>query len=240
MLWVVFLSFKREANSPCKSVERQTQTLAYLSERLRCLLSLSLSHAMDFETVAFQLQDPFSCKDPEAYSHPGDNINDISHQDMEYYSSLIVQGNCDDWKDNYWGEIGTNSPASSENGSCRGGGFPSAAAAAIGRGKRRKARTEKNREDVESQRMTHIAVERNRRRQMNEYLDVLRSMMPPSYVQRVIIGAGPFNYDFCTFIIIIYFFYLLIFKTWRLGRPFWRIYANIFWLELINSSLNFG
>ncbi|KAK3137873.1 hypothetical protein QOZ80_5AG0361560 [Eleusine coracana subsp. coracana] len=32
--------------------------------------------------------------------------------------------------------------------------------------------------------MTHIAVERNRRRQMNEYLRVLRSLMPGSYVQR--------------------------------------------------------
>nr|QJQ51200.1 bHLH transcription factor bHLH10.5 [Gardenia jasminoides] len=32
--------------------------------------------------------------------------------------------------------------------------------------------------------MTHIAVERNRRKQMNDYLAVIRSMMPPSYVQR--------------------------------------------------------
>ncbi|CAD5323994.1 unnamed protein product [Arabidopsis thaliana] len=34
------------------------------------------------------------------------------------------------------------------------------------------------------QRMTHIAVERNRRKQMNEHLRVLRSLMPGSYVQR--------------------------------------------------------
>ncbi|VAI33279.1 unnamed protein product [Triticum turgidum subsp. durum] len=32
--------------------------------------------------------------------------------------------------------------------------------------------------------MTHIAVERNRRKQMNEYLAALRSLMPPSYAQR--------------------------------------------------------
>ncbi|KAI7752103.1 hypothetical protein M8C21_023114 [Ambrosia artemisiifolia] len=32
--------------------------------------------------------------------------------------------------------------------------------------------------------MTHIAVERNRRKQMNEHLAVLRSLMPESYVQR--------------------------------------------------------
>ncbi|KAG5573350.1 hypothetical protein H5410_063116 [Solanum commersonii] len=34
------------------------------------------------------------------------------------------------------------------------------------------------------QRMIHIAVERNRRKQMNDYLTILRSLMPSSYVQR--------------------------------------------------------
>ncbi|XP_028770815.1 transcription factor bHLH96-like [Neltuma alba] len=51
------------------------------------------------------------------------------------------------------------------------------------RPKRRRARTRKNKEEIENQRMTHIAVERNRRKQMNEYLSVLRSLMPDSYVQ---------------------------------------------------------
>ncbi|ONK77644.1 uncharacterized protein A4U43_C02F8960 [Asparagus officinalis] len=50
--------------------------------------------------------------------------------------------------------------------------------------KRKRARAMKTSEEVESQRMTHIAVERNRRRQMNEHLRVLRSLMPGSYVQR--------------------------------------------------------
>ncbi|KAH9308918.1 hypothetical protein KI387_036829, partial [Taxus chinensis] len=36
----------------------------------------------------------------------------------------------------------------------------------------------------DGQRMTHIAVERNRRKQMNEHLAVLRSLMPGFYVQR--------------------------------------------------------
>ncbi|KAK1288525.1 Transcription factor bHLH96 [Acorus calamus] len=58
------------------------------------------------------------------------------------------------------------------------------ATAAVGRRKRRRAKSSKNKEEVENQRMTHIAVERNRRRQMNDYLSVLRSLMPPSYVQR--------------------------------------------------------
>lgn len=53
------------------------------------------------------------------------------------------------------------------------------------RAKRRRSRSRKNKEEIENQRMTHIAVERNRRKQMNEYLSVLRSLMPESYVQRV-------------------------------------------------------
>uniref|UniRef100_A0A803MED1 BHLH domain-containing protein n=1 Tax=Chenopodium quinoa TaxID=63459 RepID=A0A803MED1_CHEQI len=51
--------------------------------------------------------------------------------------------------------------------------------------RKRRRRSCKNKEEVEHQRMTHIAVERNRRKQMNEYLAVIRSLMPPSYVQRV-------------------------------------------------------
>ncbi|WJZ82703.1 hypothetical protein VitviT2T_002438 [Vitis vinifera] len=50
--------------------------------------------------------------------------------------------------------------------------------------RRRRARVCKNKEEAETQRMTHIAVERNRRRQMNEHLAILRSLMPESYVQR--------------------------------------------------------
>ncbi|CAI0551108.1 unnamed protein product [Linum tenue] len=66
---------------------------------------------------------------------------------------------------------------------------PAAAAAeaeaVLPRGKKpRRARSRKNKEEIESQRMTHIAVERNRRKQMNDYLSVLRSLMPDSYVQR--------------------------------------------------------
>ncbi|KAM0880895.1 hypothetical protein ACQ4PT_033275 [Festuca glaucescens] len=52
------------------------------------------------------------------------------------------------------------------------------------RKRRRRSRICRNREDAESQRMTHIAVERNRRRQMNEYLAELRSLMPESYAHR--------------------------------------------------------
>ncbi|XP_009628530.1 transcription factor FAMA-like isoform X2 [Nicotiana tomentosiformis] len=50
--------------------------------------------------------------------------------------------------------------------------------------KKRKRTRIKSSEEVENQRMTHIEVERNRRKQMNEHLLVLRSLMPSSYVQR--------------------------------------------------------
>ncbi|KAL5835607.1 hypothetical protein ACOSQ3_015165 [Xanthoceras sorbifolium] len=59
-----------------------------------------------------------------------------------------------------------------------------ATAATTTRLKRRRSKSRKNKEEIESQRMTHIAVERNRRKQMNDYLSVLRSLMPESYVQR--------------------------------------------------------
>ena len=55
------------------------------------------------------------------------------------------------------------------------------------RRKRKRTRPTKNKEEVESQRMNHIAVERKRRRLMNDHLNSLRSFMPPSYVQRVIL-----------------------------------------------------
>ncbi|KAE8715807.1 Transcription factor bHLH99 [Hibiscus syriacus] len=52
------------------------------------------------------------------------------------------------------------------------------------RPRRRRVKVVKNRQEIENQRMTHIAVERNRRRQMNDYLAQIRSMMPNSYAQR--------------------------------------------------------
>ncbi|KAK8941858.1 Transcription factor bHLH94 [Platanthera guangdongensis] len=63
--------------------------------------------------------------------------------------------------------------------------------------RRRRLKRSKNKEAAENQRMSHIAVERNRRRQMKDYLSVLRSILPASYVQKndqaSIIG-GAINY----------------------------------------------
>lgn len=61
---------------------------------------------------------------------------------------------------------------------------PPPTATSCTRRKRRRTKSCKNKEEVENQRITHIVVERNRRKQMNDYLSVLRSLMPASYVQR--------------------------------------------------------
>lgn len=74
------------------------------------------------------------------------------------------------------------------------------ASTATGRRKRRRTRIIKNKEEVENQRMTHIAVERNRRRQMNDYLSLLRSMMPPSYVSRVFFFLFQIHYFTYSFV----------------------------------------
>lgn len=81
-------------------------------------------------------------------------------------------------------ELDVNNYSSPEN-NCTTKVVVSEQGANVGKRKRRRTKTCKNKEEVENQRMTHIAVERNRRKQMNEYLAVLRSLMPPSYVQRV-------------------------------------------------------
>ncbi|OEL14874.1 hypothetical protein BAE44_0024108 [Dichanthelium oligosanthes] len=76
-------------------------------------------------------------------------------------------------------------------------GSGKAAASSASRRRRRRPKAVKNTEEMESQRRNHIAVERNRRRQMNEYLAVLRSVMPPSYAQRgdqASIVAGAINF----------------------------------------------
>lgn len=59
-----------------------------------------------------------------------------------------------------------------------------APAATMGGRKRLCTRRTRNREQKENQRITHIAVERNRRKQMNDYLAALKSMMPASYVKK--------------------------------------------------------
>lgn len=61
------------------------------------------------------------------------------------------------------------------------------------RKRRRRTRSEKKIEDKEKQRMNHIAVERNRRRQMNHFLSILKSMMPLSFSQHVSFVLSSFD-----------------------------------------------
>jgi uncharacterized protein YaiL (DUF2058 family) len=69
-----------------------------------------------------------------------------------------------------------------------GGGGTSAGASqanSVQQGQMKRRRRQRSTKNADSQQITHIAVERNRRRQVNEYLAALRSLMLDSYVHRV-------------------------------------------------------
>ncbi|KAL7104331.1 hypothetical protein ACP275_08G237700 [Erythranthe tilingii] len=155
---------------------------------------------MALETIIFQ-QDPFiyGVKDYSSYSTigsygglPPPPLPNADHVNGEH-------GN--NWDSPPSSTVALNGASTSSPETCGGGdGFFSGGGgyslqqqhpvlvapphAAASRRKRRRTKNMKNKEEMENQRMTHIAVERNRRRQMNDYLAVLRSLMPPSYAQR--------------------------------------------------------
>lgn len=136
---------------------------------------------MALETIVFQ-QDPFSYGFKDFYDIWGQGI--FQKEDQNYNCEEFEQGNLIGgvWESS----INSSSDTSTGEGSIAGGNLPPVAPVGIpGRRKRRRTKSNKNKEEMENQRMTHIAVERNRRRQMNDYLAALRSMMPPSYAQRV-------------------------------------------------------
>ncbi|KAK8493032.1 hypothetical protein V6N13_016173 [Hibiscus sabdariffa] len=136
---------------------------------------------MALEAVVFQ-QDPFSFQQQEQ------KPNYCNAEEMLAKSGAFGFRNLKEWQ--------LHSNTSSPDigfGFATGGSFfsltdPVPLAPPVGarscRRRRRRATIVKNREEIENQRMTHIAVERNRRRQMNDYLSEIRSMMPNSYVQR--------------------------------------------------------
>nr|WCO08259.1 hypothetical protein [Suaeda aralocaspica] len=109
-----------------------------------------------------------------------ENNNDVPHWNEHHYQ---------------YGAAGTYS--SPEDHVYLSGEAPPSETTLGGTRNKRRRRSCKNKEEVEQQRMTHIAVERNRRKQMNDYLAVIRSLMPTSYVQRgdqASIVGGAINY----------------------------------------------
>ncbi|KAE8677720.1 Transcription factor bHLH94 [Hibiscus syriacus] len=148
---------------------------------------------MALEAVVFQ-QDLFGYSNKELYSLLGGNLSYEEDKHLLHYNQTSDNANSSFVNGDCW--VSSSSPTSmatnnNVNGSSSVVVDDSAhdLAAAFemttsSRPKRRRLKTRKNKEEIENQRMTHIAVERNRRRQMNEYLSVLRSLMPESYVQR--------------------------------------------------------
>ncbi|XP_009373431.1 transcription factor bHLH96 isoform X1 [Pyrus x bretschneideri] len=148
---------------------------------------------MTLEAVVYPQEYPFSfgCKDFYSFNGGGSWGSDFISQDQqgnnEYWdycsSSPSLLQNVKDWDPN------TSPEACTVDQSCQSGQHLSAMEAppqlaTTSRRKRRRTKSSKNKEEIENQRMTHIVVERNRRKQMNEYLAVLRSLMPQSYAQR--------------------------------------------------------
>ncbi|XP_052196999.1 transcription factor bHLH94-like [Diospyros lotus] len=164
---------------------------------------------MALEAVAVQ-QDLFGYSNKDLYSLLGGNwscnefgLADNNTKEDEYYSFCNPDDNQTEYlhhSSSTWSYPPPNSPLMAEQlvpNSEPDADADAAATMAASRPKRRRPKSRKNKEQIENQRMTHIAVERNRRKQMNEYLSVLRSLMPDSYVQRgdqaSIIG-GAINY----------------------------------------------
>ncbi|KAL9393502.1 hypothetical protein Peur_012787 [Populus x canadensis] len=134
---------------------------------------------MALETVVFQ-QDPSSTLGLGATWIHGFGLEGEKANYHETLNTTISNIGSDFHPNNNWD---TNNSSSQEiSCACKGGFFTGGNAA--GRRKRQRRISIKDEADVAHQRMTHIKVERNRRKQMNDYLTVIRSMMPPSYVQR--------------------------------------------------------
>jgi len=126
--------------------------------------------------------------------------NNLDHNILSNWDSSSLSNVKDQWNSHSSPETSTLPPSTFE---------ATTTTTATRRCKRRRTMNAKNEEEIESQRMTHIAVERNRRKQMNEYLDVLKSLMPPTYVARVILY---FVYVLCVKIFVFNVFASLIHK----------------------------
>ncbi|KAL6645455.1 hypothetical protein ACP70R_017063 [Stipagrostis hirtigluma subsp. patula] len=112
----------------------------------------------------------------------GFGFGDLCVGEWDHELAASVAPTVDEWADAVSKDQSSDGSTDQSNVGAAAAAEPAVAA---GRRKRRRAKVVKNKEEIETQRMTHIAVERNRRRQMNEYLAVLRSLMPPSYAHRV-------------------------------------------------------
>ncbi|CAK7354626.1 unnamed protein product [Dovyalis caffra] len=135
---------------------------------------------MALEAVVFQ-QDPFSTLGLGAtWIHGFGTLEGEKANYHETLNTAIGIGSDFHSNDNW----NTNNSSSQENDCACNGRFFTGGNAAAGRQKRRRRRSIKDAAEVAHQRMTHINVERNRRKQMNDYLAAIRSMIPPSYVQR--------------------------------------------------------
>lgn len=157
---------------------------------------------MALETVVFPQQDPFTYSYKDNYFNSLNNDYDHLHAEEQENVLLGIINNEQqnlhaNW-DHQWEYSHSSSPeictVDQTITAPPSSTMEEATVTASCRRKRRRIKSAKNKEEIENQRMTHITVERNRRKQMNEYLNVLRSLMPSSYVQRVSFNHNLTNY----------------------------------------------
>lgn len=138
---------------------------------------------MALEAVVFPQQDPFTYSYKDNYFNSLNNDYDHLHAEEQENVLLGIINNEQQNLHANWEYSHSSSPEICTVDQTI-TAPPSSTVTASCRRKRRRIKSAKNKEEIENQRMTHITVERNRRKQMNEYLNVLRSLMPSSYVQR--------------------------------------------------------
>ncbi|GMH00364.1 hypothetical protein Nepgr_002203 [Nepenthes gracilis] len=183
-----FLQMLRSVEAPLTIHERNLQFLLILQQQEQkkqllpwdgsrnnnsssYLTSTELESCVTNNDVMMELQSPVKSDAKEPQSQPPNSTNNLKselNQDLQWRATKLKGCNI----------------TSGKRGSSKQNQLPKSPPVTKERRKRKRTRPLKNKEEVESQRITHIAVERNRRRQMNDHLNALRSMMPPSYVQR--------------------------------------------------------
>ncbi|KAJ7533812.1 hypothetical protein O6H91_13G066200 [Diphasiastrum complanatum] len=156
-------------------------------------ISENVTHGQFVETSSYAAQMEVETISSEAFEIQTQHPNHV--EDAVLLSSTVASdeicGKPNPITSDHEANSGSNSEkppdnrlVSSDNFFCGGPSQSSSGTDTQSKPKRKRPKSCKNSDEVESQRQTHIAVERNRRKQMNEHLNILRSLMPGSYVQR--------------------------------------------------------
>ncbi|KAF8379823.1 hypothetical protein HHK36_029272 [Tetracentron sinense] len=190
-----FLQMLQSVESPafCPVTEPNNELLLRYQSHQKKPWKRNYLTEMDSRIQALELESCITHDISEAHSPVKSETKDLLYPHSSSCPELeVVSSICNrepNSPDNCWGDgnSGTSSAWVQNQTKRKSPEFTKSAPVTRERKKRKRTRPSKNKEEVESQRRTHIAVERNRRRQMNDHLNALRSLMPTSFIQRVVI-----------------------------------------------------